>query len=241
MNIPVVSTVASIKKAREKRGASKLSIADSIPFTKDDRDIWELTARVKHLEGLLRETRKKSHARIIELERALANAEKDSITDALTGLYNRRHFDASMEMQSSIALRQYKCFSLIIGDVDHFKSINDTHGHPVGDQVLKKAGMLLRLGQRPGDSFFRYGGEEFAFILAESESYEAQNFLKRLQSRFEKELVIELGTEIIKPTLSFGLTTWDRRTKDSSEAMCARADAALYAAKRAGRNCVRVE
>ncbi|KFN50264.1 GGDEF domain-containing protein [Arenimonas composti] len=168
--------------------------------------------------------------RLERQQRAATALQLRANTDALTGLGNRRAFDASLaELLAKRGVSGPRTFSLLLLDLDHFKSYNDAFGHPAGDEALHQAGMLLRLALRPGDIACRYGGEEFAVLLPGAEGHNAV----RVAERIVQEMRSALWTR--RPvTASVGVA--EARPGDDAAALIARADAALYAAKGAGRN-----
>ena len=125
-----------------------------------------------------------------------------------------------------------------MADLDHFKKINDVHGHLVGDRVLKIAATRMVSGARDDDEICRYGGEEFLFVLEDTELAEAKDVAERVRTRIGDDAVHGRNAKI---HISLSLGVAEARENDSVDALIDRADAALYAAKLAGRNCVRLE
>ena len=157
-------------------------------------------------------------------------------TDGLTGLYNRRTFQQRIDEMRERAHRQGRTLSLIMCDIDHFKKINDTRGHLVGDEVLRQIARLLAETVRKVDVAARYGGEEFAILLEATEEEGAQLLAERIRHEAEK---LQLSSEkgAFSCTLSLGLATFPGDGRTTIE-LIAHADAALYAAKHRGRNRV---
>jgi len=168
-----------------------------------------------------------------ELREANEHILKISQTDALTGLANRRTLDERMHHELARADRLGCGFSLILGDLDHFKSINDEFGHLVGDRVLVAAAGVLAEQARSYDLPARFGGEEFMVLLPESTLEDAMAIAQRIRSAISGVAVPELTRQI---TMSLGISTWGHG--DTPGALVGRADAALYQAKRRGRNRV---
>ncbi|MCC7350754.1 MAG: GGDEF domain-containing protein [Phycisphaerales bacterium] len=161
-------------------------------------------------------------------------------TDALTGLNNRATFDQFIARQFAASIRENKPLSLILLDVDKFKSINDKHGHPTGDQVLKFVGRLLKAAARQQDLAVRYGGEEMCIVLPATTRAQATTTAETIRRALAAKPVAT-ATQSIPVTASFGVATLEPPFvfKESAQLIKA-ADLAVYAAKHAGRNCVRV-
>ena len=168
-----------------------------------------------------------------KLKEANEHILKISQTDPLTGLANRRTIDARMRYETARADRLGCAFSVILGDLDHFKSINDEFGHLVGDRVLMAAARVLADQARPYDLPARFGGEEFMVLLPESTLADAMTIAQRIRSAISGVAVPEVTRQI---TMSLGISTWEHG--DTLGALVGRADAALYQAKRRGRNRV---
>jgi diguanylate cyclase len=151
----------------------------------------------------------------------------DVRTDPLTGVYNRRALDESLASQFAMRSRYGSIFSVAMFDIDHFKDVNDQHGHLRGDQVLQEVARLLDENVRETDIVARYGGEEFVIVMPETGLEGAGLFADRTREDAAKRLTV---------TLSGGVTV--ALDGDSSDTLLARVDAALYGAKNAGRNCV---
>lgn len=159
-----------------------------------------------------------------------------AITDGLTGLFNHREFQKRLEDEIQRARRYHRPLSLLIIDIDRFKSINDIYGHPFGDAVLKKIGELILSEIRDIDFAARYGGEEFAVIVPETSVEKALVVAERICSRISKE-AFKTGDDIqTAVTISVGVA--DLADGNDRAALLACADQALYAAKAAGRNRV---
>jgi diguanylate cyclase (GGDEF)-like protein len=157
----------------------------------------------------------------------------ESITDPLTGVGNRRWLDIEMKQRISQLRRQDSPFSVLMLDIDHFKSINDTWGHDAGDSVLKAVANEIRHTLRDMDVLCRIGGEEFISILPGTDVKAAFAAAERIRSAIEK-LGICFQDQTIRFTISIGVTAGTRT--DEALAIIKRADDAVYAAKRDGRN-----
>lgn len=159
----------------------------------------------------------------VELER-LASIDK------LTGAYNRRMIDEFMKQELESHKRDSKNFSLIMADIDHFKSVNDTYGHQVGDAVLREVGQIISSAIRKSDIFGRYGGEEFIIICPKTSSEQALILAEKIRQEIENFDFTEVGHK----TISLGISSLI--DNDEVEDMIKRADDALYKAKNDGRN-----
>lgn len=165
--------------------------------------------------------------------------EELATTDALTRLLNRRALLDRLSVEVDRARRFKQQLSLLMVDIDHFKSVNDQHGHLVGDAILREMGTLLNGAVRTVDVVARYGGEEFVLILPETSTEGARVFGERLRERIAEHR-FDLGTEpIFHLTCSVGVATFPSPRVASPEDLFARADEALYRAKSGGRNQVR--
>ncbi|MFQ5508827.1 MAG: diguanylate cyclase [Leptospirillia bacterium] len=160
-----------------------------------------------------------------------------AISDPLTGLYNRRFFDMRLSEEFRLAARHDLPLSLIMMDVDHFKGINDTYGHPVGDRVLKEMARVLQDALRQSDCMARYGGEEFVVLLplTDREGAEAKAEELRLAVR---ETIHQVEGKPLRVTMSFGVSSYAPDTCGSADVLVAMADHAVYMAKNRGRNQV---
>lgn len=167
---------------------------------------------------------------VLHLQERLLELERLSATDVLTGAWNRAHLERVIEAEIERAFRLRQPLSLVLVDVDHFKRVNDTHGHPAGDAVLKQLVDLIRARTRAADMVFRWGGEEFV-LLATSTSYRAAQKLAEALCHHVQEAVFPSVGGV---TISAGVA--ELELGETADAWFARADAMLYSAKRAGRN-----
>ncbi|MDR2578532.1 MAG: diguanylate cyclase [Chitinispirillales bacterium] len=164
--------------------------------------------------------------------------EKYATTDGLTGLNNHRTFQEKLAQELERARRSRLPLSLLLTDIDFFKKFNDTHGHPVGDMVLREVAACIRNAVRLNDFPARYGGEEFGVILPETDPNGAFIIADRIRQIIEAH-VVDSGTDKLRVTISVGCATIPVHCATQQEIIdCA--DKALYASKRAGRNCVTV-
>jgi diguanylate cyclase (GGDEF)-like protein len=158
-------------------------------------------------------------------------------TDDLTKLPNRRHTLDKAGHLLNVASRYERAFSIILVDIDHFKSVNDSHGHLAGDRILRQVAARISSSPRAADLVGRYGGEEFVIVLPETPIGGARTFADRIRRQVEAE-PFDLGTGHQSLTISLGIAAPGPREKLSLDEVLHRADEALYAAKRGGRNRV---
>ena len=184
-------------------------------------------------------------AKTFDLEKSLKNVRGETkrlhhlaVTDSLTGLHNHsysKHFLSEALQRASL---EESPLCVIMADLDHFKGINDAYGHLDGDQILRIAAKRMTSGSRAGDELCRYGGEEFLFILQNTDIAAGQEVAERVRAHINSNAFHGTIAEI-KVSLSLGVA--QAREGDTVDALIGRADAALYAAKLAGRDCVRLE
>jgi two-component system cell cycle response regulator len=161
-----------------------------------------------------------------------------AITDALTGLFNRRYMESHLATLIEQAIARGKPLTALVLDIDYFKSVNDTHGHDAGDDVLREFALRIRRSIRGIDLACRYGGEEFVVIMPETDMAVAAMVAERLRRRIAADpFAIQQGARSIEVTISIGLAGL-RGKEDNAAAVLKRADQALYRAKRDGRNRV---
>lgn len=245
------------------REAARVAVGDSSDFhsqivASTDRfshlgqldDVRELKHRLAAEVHVLRRTTEEKqqrdqrayiqlNQRVESLQARLAQVEEEASLDALTRVANRRGFQRTLARMFEQARSQQIPLSLAMIDVDNFKAINDTHGHPIGDRVLLCTAQWLTKGLRQTDYVARYGGEEFAVLLATATASQVENRMREVVagiagSSYEYELLGE--KERVRFTVSCGLT--DLQDGDTMEKLIERADEALYDAKRKGKNRV---
>jgi diguanylate cyclase (GGDEF)-like protein len=175
----------------------------------------------------------------LELAWSYQDVDRRARTDALTGLFNRMHFGEELQRSLNEADRHEQPVSLVLVDIDYFKKVNDTWGHEAGDAVLKHVCRLLQEGSRTVDACFRYGGEEIAILMGQTESSRAVEVADRLRAKVESTVVRHGGAEIAV-TASFGVATYPETVKVRDQ-LFPSADKALYIAKHDGRNRVRAK
>ncbi len=179
-----------------------------------------------------------AHEAIDSLQHKTRVLEEASQRDKLTGLYNRARLDAHVVDEFALAHRSGKPLSVIMADVDHFKRVNDTHGHAAGDRVLIAVSEALRGRLRPRDMVARYGGEEFVLVLPETDAAGSAVVAERIRKNIEATRHNLAGAASLEVTMSFGCATLGPAAFGTSGDLLAAADQALYAAKRGGRNRV---
>lgn len=157
--------------------------------------------------------------------------------DPLTGVGNRFAMNSALHREIELASRHNRSLGIILVDVDHFKSINDTYGHAAGDFCLQALAKCAENSVRISDLLFRYGGEEFLIVLPETDEAGVLRLAKRIRRRVER-LETTYQNQLIRMTISLGVTTM--RESDDEKTLFARADEALYKAKQEGRNCIRI-
>jgi len=167
------------------------------------------------------------------------------LTDALTGIHNRRYFMQRLEEEVVRSLRDQRPVSCLFIDIDHFKLFNDRYGHSVGDQVLHYVATIIKKQMRLSDVLARYGGEEFAVLLINTDTILAQEVADRIRLSIANTVLKIKGlNEKLNVTVSIGCTTMTRTDKQNikplGESLLNSADQALYLAKDAGRNCIKV-
>ncbi|WP_242352887.1 MULTISPECIES: diguanylate cyclase [unclassified Anaeromyxobacter] len=180
-----------------------------------------------------------------QLRRAQRDLEERSVTDALTGLKNRRFFDERLYEEFCRAHRYADPLSLIMIDLDHFKTVNDRHGHPAGDAVLREAAAVARASIRDPDICCRYGGEEFAVILPKTHLPGALAVAERIwralgAKAYAVAAEAHAGPAELRVTASLGVAFFPSKDITAHEHLLRFADDALYQAKRAGRNTIRL-
>ncbi|HDQ25458.1 MAG TPA: GGDEF domain-containing protein [bacterium] len=180
----------------------------------------EVIEQVKETTSILREQKEDS--------------ERRAIVDGLTGLFNRRYFETKLEEELTFAKRFRTRLCLIMFDIDHFKPVNDTYGHQTGDTVLQEIAEVVKPLLTSTDSPCRYGGEEFAVIMPETDTAEAFETAERLRKAVE-ERAFYGGETLIKITVSLGIAEYPTHAL-IKERLIEKADAALYSAKNSGRN-----
>jgi diguanylate cyclase (GGDEF)-like protein/PAS domain S-box-containing protein len=199
--------------------------------------IQDVTAR-KQTESELLTTKESLEAANRELQIALAREQQLSHTDALTGINNRRHLFELAENKIAIASRYQQPLAVMMFDIDHFKMVNDTHGHAIGDVILKHVAQIACSELRSADVIGRYGGEEFIILLPMTNAQQARLLAERIRTGAAA-LHVPVENGETSTTLSIGIVEINHTSQaESVEEVFRRADKAMYSAKQAGRNCV---
>ncbi|MCG3200343.1 MAG: Diguanylate cyclase VdcA [Gammaproteobacteria bacterium] len=202
------------------------------------RELLEGAARMRRSVGTLEDRLAASGRQINELREALAQAQNEALIDPLTGLVNRRGFDSALHdlIESPRTGEAGTC--LLMVDIDHFKRINDAHGHLVGDKVIRAVAQVLKNGVKGRDTVARYGGEEFSVLLPATPLAGACALAEQLRVTVERGRIrrADNGEAVASVTISIGVTAL--HAGEPFEEFVQRADAALYASKQNGRNRV---
>lgn len=228
---PACVALFYLLKPKEAAAASVLAIFAVMPAVLDGREIGQIAVVLTSLAVTI--SLSVAFAALTAEQRRELRA--TTLTDPLTGAGNRRALDNTLDAAIRQARAEGQLFYLIILDIDHFKSVNDVHGHTVGDAVLCHVAETIKLNIRPTDSCFRAGGEEFVVVAATSDQNQARNLAERLRLAIsDKQPCTVALSDPLTVTASFGLALYTG--SESRDALYKRADDALYAAKRGGRN-----
>jgi diguanylate cyclase (GGDEF)-like protein len=221
--------------------ADVVADAQTLVLALDRERLWSLidsSAEVaRNLLGILAGRVRADDAALGESGREHRQLQRLVTVDSLTGLRNRRWLDDAFARQLSRAARANQPLSLLMIDIDRFKQVNDTYGHPAGDAVLRRVAHTLATGLRPQDSLARYGGEEFAVLLPGLGQPQALQVAERLRLAIQANGAEGKRDNVTQITVSIGVATATR--EESLAALVQRADKALYRAKESGRNCTR--
>ena len=218
--------------------AGALSKSDDAALKQQLAQVIAQTGAIRDSLGSFGEGLGDNKAEVTRLTEELTRLREDVLTDPLTGLVNRRGFDATIAALKLAAEADGEPFSLVMIDIDHFKKINDTHGHLVGDRVIQKVATTMKACVRGGDTAVRYGGEEFALLLPTTGAKGAQTVAEYVRNALQRADVSALkkGAAAVSVTVSAGVAVFN--AGEAVEECIRRADQALYAAKSGGRNRV---
>lgn len=224
-NLPIILIADDTDKPKVVR-ALDLGVNDFITRPVERN---ELAARVRTQIRRARYT--------LELRQSVNNTMALAVTDDMTGLYNRRYFDRHLGVMLGKAQSQDRNMALMILDIDHFKSVNDTHGHDIGDAVLREFAARLKRNIRGVDLACRFGGEEFVVLMPDTDFNQAELVAERVrQAIADRSFEVGAGPPL-SVTVSAGVSLHESE-RDTPESLIKRADVALYRAKREGRNRV---
>jgi len=225
-DIPVI-VLSSKEDAKTKAEAFSVGANDYLVKLPDQ---IELLARIRY--------HAKAYAALLERNAALKELKLISITDGLTKLFNRRHFDELFDVEWKRSIREQHAISLIMIDIDHFKQFNDNYGHQAGDDCLVEVAKALQsAAKRPADTAARYGGEEFIVILANTDEKGALTLAENIrQAVVALNIAHDHSSAADHVTVSLGVASEIPSTDSPAERLLKAADQALYQAKEAGRN-----
>lgn len=192
----------------------------------------------KVTEQALNVANQKLSQRVQEVEYLQQELRELALRDSLTGLYNRRYLDDALDRELVRAKRDLSSLSFLMIDVDHFKKVNDTHGHHIGDQVLVQLADLLTRHARGSDIVCRFGGEEFLLLLPGTDADFARSRAEEIRQKAEV-LIGQLEGKVVQVTLSIGIAVYPDHGQDRGDVIT-KADNALYQSKHEGRNRVTV-
>ncbi len=199
------------------------------------------TKKIAHRNEELQEQLQKSSEQMSVMQEDLTRVQKETLTDVLTGVGNRKHLANELKRMVIDAEEQSSALSILMVDIDHFKKFNDTHGHLVGDQVLKLVSRTLMENLKGKDCVARYGGEEFVIVLPQTKLMDAQRVADALRTSISQKKIVrrDNNTTLGQVTVSIGVAQY--HSGEMMSHFLKRADAGLYIAKAAGRNRVVVQ
>ncbi len=205
------------------------------------KHLLEKTADMQANNAALEQRLDDARDDVISLQQNLEEVQRQSMTDSLTKIYNRKFFDQHIGNSIADAKSSGNPMCLVMADIDHFKNFNDTFGHQTGDQVLRLVAMTMRSNTKGSDLACRYGGEEFVLILPNTDLKGAVTLSDTIRKAIQAKELLKRSTneKLGRITSSFGVALL--RPTDTDATLIERADAALYAAKRNGRNRVIAE
>jgi len=214
-----------------------LALSNRMKFLQQENNRIQMEA-TKLLETRVAERTLELNTAMLRLAAANTSLAELNLVDSLTGAKNRQYLTESLSREWHLARRDQYPIALLIMDIDHFKNINDTHGHMAGDAVIKGvADTLKKLLKRPTDEVVRYGGEEFVIVLPHTTQENALQFAEQIRQEIAT-LAIPYETARIRLTISIGVAVAIPTEESHQDKLLAAADNALYEAKNAGRNCV---
>jgi diguanylate cyclase (GGDEF)-like protein len=227
--IPIIMLTAMNATAEKVRGL-EAGADDYLPKPYEEAELIARVYAAVRTKQLRDELRKKNE----ELKEMLAKVEALSITDPLTGLFNRRRFEAVLEMEFCKAARYETPLSCLMIDIDHFKTVNDTYGHAVGDTVIRDVARIIQTSIRDVDTPCRWGGEEFVVLAPMTAKAGAERPARRILQSVSTHVFAGMGDK--KLTVSIGIADLSGPILDEAHKLVQQADSALYEAKQKGRN-----
>ena len=240
-SLTLLDRIAS--EARAMIDAFELSPTDIKPYSQllqeANQELGKLNLSSEQIALEMKEAKEQAERLSRELQDANTRLRELVYRDGLTGLYNHRYFQEALANELARANRYHSSVSLILFDIDHFKKVNDTFGHPAGDLVLMNIASAVSSAVRPSDIVARYGGEEFAVILPETGLAGVKVFAARLRRCVEGIATLVDG-QLIYVTVSAGATTFDHTRPVDKDSLIETADRGLYQAKQHGRNQVTI-
>ena len=196
-----------------------------------------MAAKNRHLQSQLSDSSNQLEA----MRKDLDSVRKEALTDALTGIANRKQFDQSLREAAMAAMEQDRPLSLLMIDIDHFKKFNDTHGHVMGDQVLKLVARTLTDCVKGRDTAARYGGEEFGIIMPDTRLANAVTVAEQIRKAVASRRIVKRNTSETLGAITLSVGVAQYRLGEPMTKLVQRADEALYAAKHGGRNRVQAD
>lgn len=241
----IVGAVGSAMGSASTYGKTLANATMQIGHVKDGRalraiveNLLATTEEMQRTNRALEERLKASRKEIEDLQENLEAVRHESLTDPLTSLANRKYFDEALVRAMAESAMRQSPLSLAMIDIDHFKVFNDTYGHLTGDQVLRLVAQCIKQNVKGQDTAARYGGEEFAVILPDTTVPQGTRVADHIRRTVMTKELMRLSTNesLGRVTVSIGVAGW--RPGETAQSLIERADACLYAAKRAGRNRV---
>ncbi len=245
--VDVGALISGVKDDTTEYGTSLANISESVAKADNMEDLAGVVASmVRDTQKMMDKSAKleaeldKSSKQVSDLKQTLDVVKKENMTDALTGIANRKAFDSFLAKKLELALEEETNLTLLMIDIDYFKKFNDTHGHQVGDQVLKLVAKTLYNCVKGSDLAARYGGEEFTVVLPDTDIEGAMSVAEALRNAVENKKLLNNTTResLGNVTISIGVSSIEK--DDLPNTILERADTALYTSKENGRNQVTV-